>query len=927
MRRQRASVLLIALAALSVSWLTTQSDLGKRLELGIADAGYRLLQHAVDSDIVIIGIDARSLAELEEWPWPRRHHARLIEQIAPASPKQVFIDIDFSLRSNAEDDVELERALSGWAETLGQTIVLPAFVQQVSMTDEELLVTRPLPAFARHAVLASVNLVPGIDGLVREVAVSTTANNDTLPTVAALLADEYPITETIPIDFSIDPSSFAYLSYADVVSNRVAAQHFADKTIFIGATAIELGDTLPVPAYQSLPGVVVQALALQSVREGQHTSLPQAIEWLLLAGWTLLLSFLFHRLTWRANAATLAGVLLLAGGSALFAFAVLDTIVAVLPFALAAATSYLLATLWSLESETLRAIAYAVGFRKRDALLKSIVLSTSDCIVCIDGSGIIRTANPAAASFLAPLSGRLAGRHIRAFVPSLVNDPGSEGEKDFDDLSNNKIFESVAQPEHGDSIPVELSISRVHLNNEQLYTAIIRDVSERKAQQKQLQFQATHDPLTTLPNRPAMAAYLDSAFVRRDGEQPFALMMIDLNRFKEVNDTLGHNIGDYVLHEVARRLAEVSRNHGFIARIGGDEFALVVDRFSDRTEVSKIAEDLIGCLKSPIETCGIAIDIGVSIGIALFPKDARDAETLFKQSDVAMYVAKRSGSGFEYYEAENDQNSVRRLTIATRLRQAISDNRLRLHYQPQINLETGKVDSAEALLRWHDAELGTVRPDEFIVLAEATDLIQPLTDWTLQEALQQAVRWRELGLELRLAINISSRILQSTNFPGRLEDLMAQSGVAPDAIELEITESAMMVDPKRALGVVNELSKLGVLISIDDYGTGFSSLAYLRDLPVHALKLDKSFVMNMQARDDDRVIVESTVQMAHALQLKVVAEGVETAADASRLREYGYDYAQGFLYSAALEPGAFFDWVRHFNGQAESEATGRLRSL
>ncbi|MEQ9562832.1 MAG: bifunctional diguanylate cyclase/phosphodiesterase, partial [Woeseiaceae bacterium] len=376
---------------------------------------------------------------------------------------------------------------------------------------------------------------------------------------------------------------------------------------------------------------------------------------------------------------------------------------------------------------------------------------------------------------------------------------------------------------------------------------------------------------------------------------------------------MGHNVGDYVLHEVARRLAEVAENNGFISRIGGDEFALVLDRFSTRDEISGLAERLIDCLKSPIETCGVAIDIGVSIGIALFPKDARDAETLFKQSDIAMYVAKRSGSGFEYYEAENDKNSVRKLTIATRLRQAIDGDQLDLHYQPQINLRTGRVDSVEALLRWTDPELGMVRPDEFVVLAEATDLIQPLTDWTLRQALQQAAQWRARGLELRLAINISSRILQSVAFPPRLADLISQSGVPPYAIELEITESAMMIDPARALRVVDELSKLGVLISIDDYGTGFSSLAYLRDLPVHALKLDKSFVMNMQQHADDRVIVESTVRMAHALQLKVVAEGVESAAAASVLRECGYDYAQGYLYSAALPPAALHGWVEDFN--------------
>jgi predicted signal transduction protein with EAL and GGDEF domain len=355
--------------------------------------------------------------------------------------------------------------------------------------------------------------------------------------------------------------------------------------------------------------------------------------------------------------------------------------------------------------------------------------------------------------------------------------------------------------------------------------------------------------------------------------------------------------------------------HGFIARIGGDEFALLMDRFDDLKAVSGLCQELVRCMKMPIDTCGVAIDVGLSIGIAVFPQDANDAETLFKNADVAMYVAKRSGSGFEYYSRAADRHSVRKLTTVTRLRQAINDDELQLCFQPQVNLKSGQVESVEALLRWHDSLLGRVAPDEFIALAETTDLMQPLTEWTLRRAFRQSVLWQEQGMETRIAINLSARMLQDAGFPERLARMMREMGVCPDHFELEITESAMMFDPKRALSVIGRLKCLGVLISIDDYGTGFSSLAYLRDLPVHALKLDKSFVMNMQHRDD-RVIVESTVQLAHALGLKVVAEGVETAAHAAFLKACGYDYGQGYLYSVALEPDALMTWIRRFNAGA-----------
>src|SRR5690606_32398843 len=360
---------------------------------------------------------------------------------------------------------------------------------------------------------------------------------------------------------------------------------------------------------------------------------------------------------------------------------------------------------------------------------------------------------------------------------------------------------------------------------------------------------------------------------------------------------------------VARRLAHVVGERGFIARIGGDEFALVVEQARGTDALAALSRELIACLEEPVETCGISIDVGLSIGIARAPEDATGAEDLLKNADVAMYVAKRSRSGFQFYDAASDRHSIRKLTIATRLRKAIANDELRLQYQPQVGLRSTRTEGVEALLRWDDPALGQVRPDEFIGLAETTDLILPLTEWTLATAFRQLARWREQGLDLRVAVNVSARMLQDSGFPRRVAALLRDTGVPPARVELEITESAMMLDPEHALVVVRALSELGVLISIDDFGTGYSSLAYLRDLPVHAVKLDKSFVMNLDTSGDDRVIVESTVQMAHALGLEIVAEGVESEAIARELAELGYDYGQGYWYSPALLPGALAAWV------------------
>jgi EAL domain-containing protein (putative c-di-GMP-specific phosphodiesterase class I) len=281
-----------------------------------------------------------------------------------------------------------------------------------------------------------------------------------------------------------------------------------------------------------------------------------------------------------------------------------------------------------------------------------------------------------------------------------------------------------------------------------------------------------------------------------------------------------------------------------------------------------------------------------------------------------MYVAKRRGASHEFYDAKYDENTVRKLAIGGELRSAIAGNHLSLHFQPQVNLRSGLVESCEALVRWTHPVQGVIGPAEFVAIAEATDLIRPLTEWTLSTALSQARYWRDRGVHLRVAVNLSARLLQDTGFPARLRTLLDASGVAAASLELEITESAMMLDPARALRVIQEIDKLGVLISIDDFGTGYSSLGYLRDLPVHALKLDKSFVIGMRNNSDDRIIVESTAKMAHGLKLELVAEGVENDWEAHFLAAAGYDYAQGFLYSRALPADKFLSWVLDYNATA-----------
>jgi diguanylate cyclase (GGDEF)-like protein/PAS domain S-box-containing protein len=878
-----------------------------RIDNAVAEARAAVLAHARPSDIVVVGIDSESLRALNEWPWPRRHHARLLQMLRPAAPEAVFIDIDFGSRSSEEDDALLELAL---AESAGIPIYLASHFQARSGGDGALVVTQPLERFAKHAKLASVNLEPGADGLVRDMRSSWHVGGDTLRSIFDYEA-ELPAGTVVPIDFSIDEASFGYVSFIDVVSGRVDPAALRGKTIYVGPTAIELGDIVSVPVYRALPGVVVQAFATESVRAGVLRSLPGGFYALALALWTLCCAFLFGRRGWRFNAA-LVGVGLAALAAATIAlYAAGRVIFDVAPFGLALLAAFVAATVRSLDEQTWRALALALGVKRRDALLRSVVDASADAIVCIDAHGTIRTANPATARIFGCAHAALFDAKLTELIPGLASDV----EIGLEALTGTPL-ERTALTAGGRKVPLEITLSRV-ATEEGLFTAIIRDVSERQAQQRALEHQATHDPLTGLPNRTALARQLGTLLAQANAKQRVALLMLDLSRFKEVNDTLGHDVGDEVLREVARRFSARLQGRASISRIGGDEFAVVLAHVEGHGAIDELAQALIRSLRTPIESRGVAIEVGVNIGIAVAPDHGLDARELLRHADVAMYAAKRHGAGSEYYDVVDDHHTVRRLGMLSELRAAIDNGGMRLHYQPQLSLQSGSVNSVEALVRWRHPMYGDVSPGEFVTLAEATDLIHPLTYWAIRAALADLAEWSKQGLELRVAINISARVLQDVEFPGRFKRLLQESAIKPEQIELEITESAMLVDPERARHIVKELHGLGVLIAIDDYGTGFSSLGYLRDLRVHALKLDKSFVVDLETREQNRVIVESTAQMAHALGLQVVAEGVETQWVESYLRSVGYDLGQGYLFARPMSAEDLSSWIQRFNSEPQ----------
>jgi diguanylate cyclase (GGDEF)-like protein/PAS domain S-box-containing protein len=905
---------IVALTILVLTLLLGAAGYLAPFERSVADTRSRLLQREVASDIVVVGIDARSLADLRQWPWPRRYHARLLETIAAAEPRRVFVDVDFSAHTGAEDDGLLESALQLFEPS---QIVLPAFFQPDEDVAGKMVYTRPLERFSRHVTLGGVNFRPDKDGLIRSMAATWAFGGTTVPSAVAVIAGSAAATGETPIDYSISPASFTYLSYVDLLAGRIDPAALYDKTVLIGPTALELTDIKAVPVYQALPGVVVQALAAQSLREGALRTTPRWVDLLALALLTALAAAYFARNGWRRNLLIGTAAIALFGALNVYAYSAHRIVLELVPALLVVGGLFLAATIRSLDQETMRSLAYALGIRRRDALLGSVAESSADAIMVVGPGGQIEMANAAAASMFAcsreAMVGALVSRYVplpdATIVPATL--PGN-------------VIEQEATRFDGTAFPVEITVSPVDVQGEALRTVIVRDITARKLQEQRLQYEATHDSLTDLPNRAALMNHLEVVLERTPAGGRVALLMLDLCRFKEVNDTLGHEVGDQVLREVARRFESVAERGGFVARLGGDEFTLVLEQTAPDDDIVEIASILHESLREPIPAAGIAIDVGVSIGIARYPDEAQDPATLLRHADVAMYVAKRRQTRFEMYDPANDRNTVRRLAMVGELRSAIANGQLRLYYQPKINFRTGQCDSVEALMRWPHPEYGFVSPAEFIVLAESTDLIRPLTEWTLACAMAQWVNWRASGLQVRIAVNLSARLLQDTDFVSVLRGLLERHRVPGEALELEITESAMLHDSERALRVIRDIHSLGIALSIDDFGTGFSSLAYLRELPVHAVKLDKSFVTHLHERADDRSIVNGTVRMAHELGLKVVAEGVESEWAAQYLSDAGYDYGQGYRYSPAVPAEECRRWIVSFNSAASADQDQQL---
>jgi diguanylate cyclase (GGDEF)-like protein len=565
--------------------------------------------------------------------------------------------------------------------------------------------------------------------------------------------------------------------------------------------------------------------------------------------------------------------------------------------AFSSADGKLLDAVGTLAANAVRNAQLLQELRANEAHLRAVLDNVAEGIITVDEAHRITSFNPSAERLFGYAAAEVIGSDARLLLDSL--NPG----------------ETSAHRSGGRLFPVDLSVGEMRgagwgTDTQHLLIFSIRDITARKQAESALEHQALHDALTDLPNRVLLHDRLQQAIRAAERDHTaVALLIMDLDRFKEVNDTFGHHTGDLLLEQLGERLGGVLRGSDTIARLGGDEFAVLLPTASVE-DANHIAGRLREVLEEPFSLGGLQLEIDASIGIALSPEHGTDADTLLRRADVAMYIAKRNGSGHALYTAEQDQHSPTRLALVGELRRAIDQNELSLYFQPKVSLKDSRVLCAEALVRWQHPRHGMLGPDQFVPVAEQTGLIRPLARWVLEAAARQCNRWRQEGLDLAVAVNLSMRNLHDAEIVDMIRQLLQRWGIPPARLVIEITESSLMADAARAMEVLNRLREMGVGVSIDDFGTGYSSLAYLKRLPVDELKIDKSFVANMARDENDAAIVRSTVGLAHELGLTVVAEGIEDQATWDLLVALGCDVGQGYFVSRPVPAAALGVWLK-----------------
>ncbi|MBL8251269.1 MAG: EAL domain-containing protein [Candidatus Competibacter sp.] len=881
-------------------------------------------------DIVIVAIDEQSLRQLGRWPWSRRIHAALVRKLSEAGAKAIALDIVF-----AEPEVTDPAADEELAAALADSgrVVLPV-LGELSRAGGQLMETLPLPILAKAVAgigHVSVDLDP--DSIARGVYLKAGLGSPYWPTLTLALLESvhFPMGEPLPgqrtveaarpssspyvwrrdyrilIPFAGPPGHFRHFSYSEVLTDKVNLASFRDRYVLVGSTASGMDDALPTPVSglsRPMSGVEFNANVLDALLRGLSVQ-PLSEAWtLLLTGMLVLFPLALYAAFPTRWTLPLAGLGLLF--TLAVSFGLLHGAQRWFPPAAALLAQALSYPLWSWE----RLLQVVRSLFEKEQLAQVTLHSIGDAVITTDAQGKVQYLNPIAESMLGKPAAALRHRPLGAiFHVGGERDDCASVDLVAQCLKESRLINlpepSVLVNQQGQEYAIRASAAPLRDQRGRLSGVVIAlgDVTETRRLSEQMLYQANHDALTELPNLNLLRDRLKQAIARAQRtDLSLALLFVDLDHFKKINDGFGHSVGDALLQAAAARLENCARKQDTIARVGGDEFICVLEDLQQEDRAVDFATKLLNVLQVPFEVEARECFITASIGICLFPKDGEDVETLLKNADTAMSRAKEKGrNNIQFYSRDMHVRILERLTLEQHLRYALERCELELFYQPQMDLRQNRIIGVEALLRWRHPERGLVSPLEFVPLAEETGLIETIGEWVLETACRQAKEWQRQGLPpLRMAVNMSPRQFLRAGMVERVERILRETGLEPHLLDLEITESLLMKDVEGGIATMRALKSIGVRLSIDDFGIGYSSLNYLKQFPIDQLKIDKSFLGEIATSRNDAAITLAMIAMAHSMRLTVIAEGVENETQLAFLRANRCDEIQGYHLSCPI---------------------------
>ncbi|HLH89346.1 MAG TPA: EAL domain-containing protein [Xanthobacteraceae bacterium] len=896
------------LLVLFVLVLVLITGLGTPLQNALTAMRFGWLSRSASGSVVVVAIDSPSIQRIGVWPWPRTLHAELIDRLTEAGASDIAFDVDFSSASTPAADKALEDALA----RAGGSVILPTFKQLVGERGgaASIHVNRPLPQFAQNAWLAAINVEPDADKLVRHYPPGQTIDGAFIPSVGALLAGDYDKSAgPLTIDFGIQPASVPSVSYIDVLRGDPATlEVLKGKRVIVGATALELGDRINVPNGQVIPGALLQAIAAESILQGRalHPA-PGAVTAGELGLVMLLMLTLWQRVSAGIRIAILVG---LSAGVELVAIALQGAmpIVVNTAFLHAAVAAYLIAT--ALDEIDIRELLGRIAERR----FQQVAMSIGDGLVCADQRGIVTLWNRGATAIFGHSSQEMVGRPLETILASERDKPRlpfAAGAAPDEALlaPGGKVMEMQGRRRNGEAFPFEACFSAWQGANGLQHGIVLRDISVRKREEERIRHLATHDTLTGLPNRNALYEHLDAALkaAKADGHE-VALLMLDLDKFKDINDSLGHTCGDELLREVAARLAGLIGDGAVLARLGGDEFAVMLSGAALVEPARQLAQTIDESFRQhEFVAAGRRFSIKSSIGVALYPHHCADVHELLGNADLAMFRAKAAANGRHVVFNRAIRGELeRRLQLTAELQQAAANGEFELFYQPQIRLADSKVVGAEALIRWRHPTRGLVAPGEFIAVLDTTPVADKTALWVIRQACTQGRLWEQRGCGIRIGVNLAASLFKSGDLAASTAGILADTGFSPALLELEVTENILLADDEKAREIFRRIRELGARIALDDFGTGYASLTYLKKFPLNRLKIDRAFVRDLKPGSSDAAIVESTITLCRLLGLSVIAEGIEEPSTIGLLRSMGCEEGQGYFFGKPI-PAAEFE--------------------